>query len=357
MRLELLDNGIDSLKFGLEHYNKYLLLEDKYDSSNPGYLKMAVICIHNCLELFSKKALSNQNELLIYKDLSNPLLLDLLKHKRENERDIPMDWYAISDQINIITIDYIDCIKRLRSIFDISESEYKNLEAMGYLRNKVTHFGIDKSIDFHEILSVINNALEFISTFFYDEFKTNKDKRNPFDSFYDDILDTLEIAEVEEKEAWATFYADEFEEINYLFDELQEKKEFTDALASEGYSFKVELGRFSNSPTLSFSLIKNNEECEFDIYSMNIPRLNATLFTGGASSGPIYFLIDHSKKYKDVKKPKYFFIYHNPIEHEHFETEFEKFWEIHEKEKKCYGTDFNEEQLIRAIEQLTKQNE
>jgi hypothetical protein len=357
MRLELLDNGIDSLKFGLEHYNKYLMLEDKYNSSNPGYLKMAVICIHNCLELFSKKVLSNQNELLIYKDLSNSLLLNLLKHKRENKRDIPMDWYAISDQINIITIDYIDCIKRLRSIFDISDSEYKTLETMGYLRNKVTHFGIDKSIDFHEILSVINNALEFITTFFYEEFMTNKDKRHPFDSFYDDILDTMEIAEVEEKEAWATFYADEFEEINYLFDELQEKKEFIDTLASKGYSFKAELGRYSNSSTLSFSLIKDSEDCDTDIYSMNIPRLNATLFTGGASSGPIYFLIDHSKKYKDVKKPKYFYIYHNPLEHEHFETEIEKFWEIHEKEKKCYGTNFNEEQLLRAIEQLTKQNE
>ncbi|WP_042356882.1 hypothetical protein [Bacillus rubiinfantis] len=356
MRLELLDNGIDSLKFGIEHYNKYLLLEDKYNSSNPGYLKMAVICIHNCLELFSKKVLSNQNELLIYKDLSNSLLLNLLKHKRENERDIPMDWYAISDQINIITIDYIDCIKRLRSIFDISESEYKTLETMGYLRNKVTHFGIDKSIDFHEILSVINNSLEFISTFFYEEFKPTKHQRHPFDIFYDDLLDVMEIAEIEEKEAWAIFYADEFEEINYLFDELQEKKEFIDALSSEGYSYKVDLGEYSHSSTISFSLNKENEDCSMDVSSMNIPRLNATLFTGGASSGPIFFIIDHSKKDVDIKKPRYFYIYHKPVEHENFELEIDKFWEIHEKEKKCYGTEFNEEQLIRAINSIINLN-
>jgi hypothetical protein len=296
MRLELLDNAIDSLKFGVEFYNKYLMLDDKYDSSNPGYLKMAVICFHNCLELFSKKVLSNQNELLIYKDLSNPLLLNLLKHKRENEKDIPIDWYAISDQINIITIDYIDCIKRLRSIFDISESQYKTLETMGYLRNKVTHFGIDKSIDFHDILSVINDALEFISTFYYEHFKPKGNKKHPFDTFYEELLDLMEMAEIEEKEAWATFYADEFEYINYIFDELQENEEFINTLVSKGYSFKVDLGAYSNSSTLSFTLINENKDCDIEVHSMNIPRLNVTLFTGGASSGPIFFLIDHSKK-------------------------------------------------------------
>ncbi|MFY2253084.1 hypothetical protein ACOSZH_24630 [Priestia megaterium] len=351
MRLELLDNGVDSMKFGLEFYNKYLDLEDKYSLWNPGYLKMAVISFHNALELFSKKLLSSENELLIYRDLSNETLLNLLHHKKKIEKDIPLDWYVISDQVNILTIDYIECIKRLSIIFNLSKAQYKTLESMGNLRNKVTHFGLNKLIDFHEILVVTNEALELIAGFFYKNLKSAEKKGHPLDVVYDELINTLEKAEVEEVEAWETFYADNFEKINEIFDSLNENEQFKTELLTKGYTFNVEFGPYSHSSTIILKLINDKGETHVELASVNKPRLNSTIFADCTSSGPIYFVIDHQKMLEDPDNKKCCYIYHEPEEYEEYEFENEKFWEKDSQKsiKKSYGAHFDKEQLTRIL--------
>ncbi|WP_044894238.1 hypothetical protein [Bacillus alveayuensis] len=344
MRLELFENGIDSLRFGMDFYDKYLMLEDKYDStSNPGYLKMAVISFHNCLELFSKKLLSDVNELLIYRDLSDEILLGLIRNKKKTQIEIPLDYYVISDQINVLTIDYIECIKRLGIIYDLSKSQIKTLEAMGKIRNKITHFGLDKTIDFHEILIDVNKALNLITDFYYENFKSKGKDEHPLDPIYENLLDLIERAEVEEYQNWEVFYADNFEFLNYTLASLTENEQFKSDLKAKGFTFEVELGDYSHSSNITFRLLNKRGEVYKEIQSINIPRINSTIFTEGSVVGPIYFVIDHSKKILDEEKHCY--IYHNPKEHNEFEYEDSKFWEEDLQKrngKLCYGTYFNE---------------
>lgn len=354
MRLELFENGIDSLKFGIEFYNKYLMLEDKYNPTlNPGYLKMAVISFHNCLELFSKKLLSDENELLIYRDLSDETLLGLIRHKKDTHKEIPLDYYVISDQINVLTIDYIECVKRLGIIYNLSVSQIKTLEAMGKIRNKVTHFGLDKTIDFHEILIEVNKTLNLFIDFYYENLKKNGNKDHPLRQIYENLLDLIEKAEVEEYESWEVYYADNFEHLNYTFYSLTENEQFKSELLTKGFTFEVELGDYSHSSNITFRLLKKGGDVHKEIRSTNIPRLDSTIFTEGSIEGPIYFVIDHSKKI--LKEDKHLYIYHNPKEHNGFESENHKFWEEDLQKRKgkiCYGTDFNEDQLIRIIKNL-----
>ena len=192
MRFKLLDNAIDTLRFGLDFYWKYLQLEDKYNEENPGYLKMAVICIQNSLELFIKKILSNYNELLIYDDLSNKKLLEIFMINKNEYKNMPLDYFIIN-QTKIHTIDYTNLISRFRIICELNEFQYNTLENIGQLRNKITHFGIDKVMDFHEVIVTINNSLDLISELIYDELKTGKDEIHILDPIYEVILDILEI--------------------------------------------------------------------------------------------------------------------------------------------------------------------
>ncbi|GGC88163.1 hypothetical protein GCM10007216_18620 [Thalassobacillus devorans] len=347
MRLELLENGIDSVRFGMEFYHKYLSIEDKYNTLNPGYLKMSVISFHNALELFSKKLLSDENELLIYRDLSDPMLLDLLQHRKNREKGMPLDYYVISDQVNILTIDYIECVKRLGIIYNLSNNQIHTLDSIGKIRNKVTHFGLDKTIDFHEVLTVINSALNLITGFFYDNL--NYYKENPLDSVYEELLDLMEIAEAEENESWEIYYADNFEDINYIFDSLNDDEQFKLELFEKGYTFKIEFGSYSHSATVAFKLMNKNGDIHTIIKSFNIPRLNVTLFTGDAVDGPIYFAIDQFKKL--LEEDKHCYVYKNPEKYIEFEMAEEPFWEKHSQKNvgKCYGIKFNEEQLKRII--------
>lgn len=354
MRLELFENGVDSLRFGMDFYDNYLTLEDKYNpTSNPGYLKMAVISFHNCLELFSKKLLSDENELLIYRDLSDETLLGIIRHKKETHREIPLDYYVISDQINVLTIDYSECIKRLGIIYNLSKTQIKTLDAMGKIRNKVTHFGLDKTIDFHEILIEVNKALNLIIDFYYENLKKNGKEKHSLDPIYENLLDLIERAEIEEYESWEVYYADNFEFPNYTFDSLTENEKFKSELLTKGYSFEVELGAYSHSSNIIFRLLEKSGTVYKEIQSTNLPRLDSTIFTEGTTGGPIYFVIDHSKKI--LEEENHCYIYHNPKEHNEFEFEDHKFWEedIQKRNGKlCYGTYFNEDNLIRIVESL-----
>lgn len=69
MELHIMDNGINSLKVGLDFYNKFLDNLNSLDISvdHYGNLKFSVIAMHNSIELFTKKILSDINEFLIFK--------------------------------------------------------------------------------------------------------------------------------------------------------------------------------------------------------------------------------------------------------------------------------------------------
>ncbi|MGG4547752.1 hypothetical protein ABER02_08165 [Rossellomorea marisflavi] len=348
MKQDLLENGIDSLKFGIEFYNKYLQLDDKYDSSNPGYLKLTINSIHHTIEILSKKLLTNENELLIYNDVGNETLLGILKHKRKSERDIPLDWYLISDQLNVLTIGFTELIKRVKIVFELSQENEKTLLDLGKARNKLAHYGLDKTFDYHELLITINDTLHIISSFYYPNITINS-KINFFNNVIKDLFIVLKKGYTEETEAWETLYADEFENINYTFSDLLDNQDFISELELLGYKFDLNLGEYSNSAHLSFSLENKEEKNILNISSVNIPRSNITLFVGDTNTyKPLYFLIDHSRKYVEDRKD-YFFLYKN-IKHKiDLDINEKGFWLGDIKRKLSNNYEFNKENLIKAI--------
>ena len=66
MFLSLADNALDSIQYGLRSYKQFLSLPNKHLDNNPTHLKVAILMIHNGVELVLKHYLSSLNELLIY---------------------------------------------------------------------------------------------------------------------------------------------------------------------------------------------------------------------------------------------------------------------------------------------------
>ncbi|WP_088105255.1 hypothetical protein [Halalkalibacter urbisdiaboli] len=349
MKFELLENGLDSLKFGIEFYDRFIDLENKYDD-NPGYLKMAVTCTQNALELFSKRLLSGINELLIYKKLSDEMLLNIIKkQKEEEEKDYfttPLEIFMLSDQVNVLTIGYKECIERLKIIFDLTIEQYKTLEEIGRLRNKLTHFGINKTIDYHEILTVLNASLELVDTFFRSNL-SEKD-RDKLSESLPSLSEMIYYGREEEAKAWASFLSDEFVEINEIFIDVYSDDAFIEELAQSGYELDISQGYYSDSGQIEINLIKDGNKTSI-FSSYHLPKLNTTVYAGEVSNGPILFLIDHLNKYIDLQKPKHFYIYKDLTFYENFINSSTKFWEEHKNEGKCYSTSFTKDNIIRAI--------
>lgn len=91
---------------GLEFYKNYLNSfienEQNLNFNKDSYLKLAVICIHNSVEILSKMILSEFNDLLIYKNLDD-VLLDLADIKI-NDKKKSLHNFLIENDKHIETV-------------------------------------------------------------------------------------------------------------------------------------------------------------------------------------------------------------------------------------------------------------
>lgn len=292
MEFQLKENGIDSLVMGLSFYNRYLnyvVIEDLYthlhseEFSKDSYLKLSVICIHNAVEILSKNALSQINELLIYKDLSSDILETLLKSEKER---VPLHYSLITNNVEIKTIEYVECINRIERIYSIKDSYYVDLIELGYIRNKLTHFGISKKSDYHKVISVLNAALSFISQYFVqvkEDFLDSED-----DTVENKLGNTLFSARVAENQLWKHF-------------SREKRQETLEQLQAVATKYNEKVGREVVRPYVDIDLIyidiePDNSEA-ITIFTQSIPWLDSTIFNTGLNHemSSLLFVIDHTE--------------------------------------------------------------
>ncbi|WP_342043332.1 hypothetical protein [Bacillus sp. OTU2372] len=344
MRMGLLENGLDSIRFGLDHYRNFLSLEDKYFDKNPGYLKMAVICFHHAIEVFSKRLLSQENELLIYSDI-NEDLISVIKHIKDSREpeavDLPIEWYAISDNLNIKTIDYSVCIQRLNKLFSLEESEFNNLSKLAKYRNLLIHMGIDKTIDVHEILFVLNETLNTIINFYKRELLAiikNDYFKLEFNTVIMELQNLLQDAREIEWELWDVFFGGNFEEINNAISNLFDSEDFRNELAVYRYSTNIIYGDYAETVFQSIQFLKDDEEV-LSIIPYNLRNVETTLFLD-MKKNKVLFLIDHSKFHNGANN-KCLYVCKSPSD---FTTALQsgKFWEF---DKSYFSNVFNDETI------------
>jgi len=338
MQLQLLDNGIDSLHQGVRFYKMYLT-NGISDFEEHSCLKLAVICIHNAIEILSKKMLSDVNELLIYKEMSETLLEFIGKQcKYFNETGYQMELHdsLISGDADVFTIEYRECIKRIKIIFCIDDKYIDDLIQLGNIRNKITHFGLDRDIDYHNILGVLNRTLDFIVEFFYSKF--SEGRTNPMEFLYDEILFVIDYGESIEQEVWGAYFSETFIELNEVFKKLFMDTSLDDILREKGLKMEISTGKLEDSQDIRVEISSEDGKKCYQLYTVSNPRLDSTIL---ADEDYLYAVIDHS----DANLP--FYIYKKPIELKSYEESYKRFWI---KDKNCYKTDFNTASIRKIIE-------
>ncbi|WP_182007275.1 hypothetical protein [Priestia aryabhattai] len=240
MEFYLLENGLDSLKIGVDFYNKFLDFyfdntqkdADNHEYDKFSYLKLSVMCIHNSVEILSKKVLSDVNELLIYSDISaKSNLLNFIDGDKGN--DIPLHSSLIALESKVHTIEYLESLKRLAKVFNIKNEIVDNLERLGHIRNQIIHFGIAKPTDYHTILGIINRSLQFIVDFFLHE-KELLDEDSTLS-----IFTTLINGGTVEENLWISLFDDNF--VNFVSLIEESVKLINNERGEDTISFRVHL--------------------------------------------------------------------------------------------------------------------
>ncbi|WP_226002715.1 hypothetical protein [Paenibacillus sp. BJ-4] len=236
--------------------------------------------------LFVKK-----NELLIYEELSNPNLLEVIRIHEQINHKRALNELVNSRDIHIKTISYKEAINRVSSFIGIKDSDRLSLDAMGRIRNKVTHFGIYREIDFHEIIGTINNTIEFIIENLFPTFMSDRTEYLNLDELITKIKETLELARYQEHSYWSGYFGEEFKDLNELIDEVKNDNEFQVFLEQNRMEMFIERDFHIDSSAFNIFIFDDDEDKSLEFYTVNYPSLNITLMKDNQDRVCAY--IDH----------------------------------------------------------------
>ena len=324
MIYNLFENGLNSLDMGVEFYDKYFHTDNPFeDEQGYRHLKLAVICIHNSLEILIKYLLTKQNELLIFDNLSNPGLLEVIKLHNEfpYKNNIPLNDIVNSRDISVSTITYKEAVNRIKVFIDIKEKDSLSLENIGIIRNKIIHFGIYKLTNFYEIIGAVNNSLDFILNTLYPYFKQDKNDYYDIDKLYEKAEETLHFGRKKEHEYWSSFYSYEFETLNKILYEVIDDTEIKELLEQKKLNIRLEKEKYIEASNVK--IIVFGSDMNKNLHTINYPGLNLTLFKDNEEKVLAYIdhhhnlLNDENKAIFECKKP---FI----IENEDFDYQYLK---------------------------------
>ncbi|HBF4443203.1 TPA: hypothetical protein KON86_002833 [Clostridioides difficile] len=334
MKLKMIDNAIDSLKLVMRYFHYY----NKYEicNKNNTYLKLIIIFLHNAIELLLKSILINENELLIYEDLSQNKLHEGIRIRKSHNNTLSLDEILIKKE-GIKTITYTNLITTYCNIFDADKKTQIVLSDLGKLRNSVTHFGIDKSDDFDDMLITIYESINIILNVLYDELEEIDDYFG-----YNDVRDILEPL----VEGWEDFimhsyintYGDKFTKTANLLAEIIFSPKFEEFLETNNITFEVDKNKLLNH---DISIKFKHNDSELNIKNTYSPFHKCIILED--AEGGIYFVVDCEK---DL-----LYCYSEYVEYERYPEGYKQ-WEIDEKNNKCKKKKFTKENLEKELQKL-----
>lgn len=167
MQLNLIENGLDSLRKGYEALNEYdnLLLENGDDFEKSLLLKSAIIQTHHGIEILMKYILSKHNELLIFSSIDENIK-NAYKQKHQNKCS---SIFEVSNIDKVHTVTYTEAFERLCTICNHSFSErfIQKIQLLNIYRNRITHSEI--SIDDPEIVLLFNGFFDELDLYLYEK--------------------------------------------------------------------------------------------------------------------------------------------------------------------------------------------
>jgi len=350
LEYNLLSNAANSLRIGLTFYRKYINLQDQY-FCDEGNLKMTVICVHHAAELLLKRFLSDINELLIISDFKEKGFFEfygrIIRESENGTKKVPLFHFMNGDS-DFHTIKYFELINRYQAIYNMNTEDVEFLSDLGKYRNRLMHMGIDKRIDFYEVLISINGTLSILKevmTKIKPYYRFEKKCLNGINKRIDEITNlSLNLID----DTWEAFWNECFEDMENCFIDLKENIDFKAFLDDNNLKMDIEGGDYRPSTYFKITFTSKINHKNFVLLTENISKYSVTLFKYVDLNERVCFVYCH--KYlsdEDRKRTNFIVLSEMPLKTE------SRFWLDIAKDKKK-NLRFSFETLKRELEELIK---
>jgi len=162
MKINLLENGLDSLRKGYEQLKNY---EEMYLLENSGHerylvLKDAVLAIHHGIEILFKEVLIKENVFLIFSEIDKNLKNAFVAKRQRHLNSL------FEAGLLLHTVTFQEAVDRVQKIcgHEINKNFECKLIKLQEYRNQITHSEV--SIDEIQLNSVFEGLVDEIDTFF-----------------------------------------------------------------------------------------------------------------------------------------------------------------------------------------------
>lgn len=311
MKYTLAENAVSSLSIAIDNFKKFYYFANRYSRSQiDESTKICIIFLENSIELMLKTILVSTNPLSIYEHPESQTIRNALCKTNNSYR---LEDVLISEG-NFNTIRYKDTVQKYNDKHHKSEKVHCVLKKLGEIRNTITHFGIDSTYTWDELIVNILNSFDIIYNYLYPQLIEIDDISHYFTSddvfvdtihgvktlfddnfIYNNIIDFLDELMEESKDYVCILRALNPTSKIIKFTEIMkiviEDKKFNLIFARYQAQIEVHTCDFDNN-NFYFEITKGSEW--FDaIISCYSPYFNVTAFCG--EGGNIYFLIVHDK--------------------------------------------------------------
>ena len=169
VRFTLPQNAISSLHISIENFKDFYYsdrAEKLSITERDEKIKIALVFLENSIELLLKSVLVTIDETCIYKEPRS--------RRIRNAQALVNDENTLADilirEANFKTIDYHETVRKYTELREQTTEKVKSvLFSLSYIRNAVTHFGIE-IVDYGEIVLTFVNTFDVIYNYLYDDF-------------------------------------------------------------------------------------------------------------------------------------------------------------------------------------------
>lgn len=311
MKYTLPENAISSLSIAIENFKILYYFTDKYSQSRiDEATKICIVFLENSIELMLKTILACDDPLSIYEQPNSRTIRNALG---KVDSTCKLEDILISEGA-FRTITYTETVYKYNEKYHKSEKVKCILKTLGETRNAITHFGIDGTNKWCELIISILNTFDVIYNYLYPQLIELDDIGHYFTSddivvdtihgrntliddndIYNNIIDFLDELMETSKEYVCALRASNPEskinEFTELMKVLLKDNKMEQMLTRHNAQFEWHTCNFQDNG-FYFEIIKDSEVWD-SIGSHYSPYFNITVFCG--ESGNIYFLIVHDK--------------------------------------------------------------
>ncbi len=251
-KINLIENGIHSLYKGISQLERY-----KQRGNSRFDLKDSIVSIHHSVELLMKQILIEENELLIFDNLTK------YHNQYKNAKEQNIDVFSLQKPPYTISFDEaVSRVKSFKSPRKLDEQLVDKLKELNQLRNRIEHYEIEMDKDIVETLIayIINPLLDLFRTHIQD-FSTHENRINSelpsLSSSYRRISNEIimpkinKISQIEKKLEYLIFKFDQQKIQNKRFvnfSNLKNVPKYTSLIQKKMYyNFKFDYSFKSNS--------------------------------------------------------------------------------------------------------------